>query len=749
VDGIPQDEVDKIVAYSMVYNRYAFGRLPDVLASGKWDTLKSVKKKTPYYETLHREAYKGDSIWVTNPTTYNGWSGNDNNYKYLPFYMTRNFSSKTSADYEAFYPASSYTGKNVQAASVLAQDISASNGIAHEVNGVNEPLPTLEDMLRDERYSTYRALLEVKNGTNEPFFYTYGTNTSVNEYYKNMYPSRNIDNVYIKAYNVPFEFLRTSSQAVAIPLNVERYFLSGQEEDGYTLYAPNNAAMEKFADEVVRPYGYESVAELPSNVLSYFVNAQMGLNLIWPSEYRGARNVYENFINGEGRDGTEFSPLRFPDLRPASNGLFYGSNDYVKSHYFESVLTEVLMRRTDDNSKLKYIFMYNALDKHFYTTLMEDFVKCPLNGYTQENYTVLLPSDEQLQGEGFSWIWPAGSNAYEFRHTNTAFTAGTRMQRLVRSYVFKRIKSADIDTRMLDFAGDPAVGYDGYAYAVNDYGDMLRYKDNEVELTGDYLAGEKVRVTKVKTFSNGQVFTMDKLPQFSYIEGTGDGSKEEIPTLADCLEKAKIENPNISTAADLLIYLLTSRTVGNTTYAAKMAMSAESFWTLLLPNNDRMAELLNMDERIQTGEINDVPQFSTRKIYLNLAALKRQEESGELADVVLNWSKCVTDFVNFFRYHTIPGTLYLNDGYDHVLFNNGTVQRDAVAVTSYKDGLNSTFVRISKDFGDGNNLQFTTYDMPEMGTRTASVTRGVTRSNLFGPQAVIHEVDNYLFYRIP
>jgi hypothetical protein len=132
VAEIPTEEVEKIVAYSMLFTRYEFNRLSDILKGG-WDTLKSIKKKTPYYETLYKEYYKGDSVWVTNPTMLNGINTSDNNYKYLPLYLSRSF-GKEPSDYETFYPRG-YTGRNVQGASVSdvpnRYDMNAANGIVH------------------------------------------------------------------------------------------------------------------------------------------------------------------------------------------------------------------------------------------------------------------------------------------------------------------------------------------------------------------------------------------------------------------------------------------------------------------------------------------------------------------------------------------------------------------------------------------------------------------------------------------
>jgi uncharacterized surface protein with fasciclin (FAS1) repeats len=721
VEDIPESEAEKIVAYSMLYNKYSFDRLSDVL-SGGWDTLKSIKKKTPYYETLHREYYKGDSIWVLNPLLPN-MASNSGTYKYLPFYLSRYFDKVplTSTDYETFYPTSTYTGRNIQSASVLKQDLQASNGVIHEVDRVNEPLPTLEDILQEERYADFKALIDLKSSSGEPYFYTYLTSSGVTEYYKTVYPSWNISHVYAKFYSY-----------LDVPLNCERFWEEAEEEtNGYTLFAPNNAAMEEFRKKMYDDYGYTSLDQLPQNVTGYFINAQMvKSSMIWPSRYKGAKNESENYINGEGETGRDLSSTDYPDIRPASNGFFYGSNTYVKSHYFETVLTEILLRPS------KYLFMYNALQKYFVASLWEDFIKCPLNGYTEEYYTVLLPSDEQLKDDGFTWEWV--SPAYGFRHvyeaSGTTF-ADTRMQRLIRSHVFKRIRSSlDDKSSVLDFQANPLnADYGGYGYAVNDYGDMIRYRDGKVQMLGNYDKNEWVEVHKEKDFMNGQVYTVDKLLEYS--EGCASAADCVEKDMVDYLKTAKTLNSNITSALDYLIFF-----AENT--KNQYVLNKESFWTILLPNNAAIAAA-NVD--LGSG---------VNHIYPYLPPLNGLKNGAEQATLPDSWMDDMDQAINFFKYHLIPGMLFVDDGYPKVLFSSGAQQDNAVVAATLKTEINyvqtSTFVKVEKG-GDNNTLQFSTQEvaepLQENEIKTVSVVRGENRSNLFAAKGVMHEVNGFLVYK--
>jgi uncharacterized surface protein with fasciclin (FAS1) repeats len=705
VENIPLSEAEKIVAYSMVYARYEFDRLSDIRAGG-WDTLNSIKKKTAYYETIHREydEFRGDSIWVVSPITASAGSSsyplNDNNYKYLPFYMERYFGARqaplTAADYNTFYPNSTYTGKNIQGASVVKPDMLSSNGVVHEVDGVNEPLPNLEDILfTSPEYSEFRKLVELKNPVREPLFYTLYTSLDITKYFQTMYPARNISNVYVKAYSL------------GVSLNSERYWNVlddiNSESEGNTVFAPNNDAIRKFVDEKLKDYGYSSVSELSVDLVQTFIDAHLVTNMIWPGEYKGAKNASETYINGEGPGGSGYEGV-CTDIRPASNGFFYGTNTCVKSPYFETVLTEVLLKSTST-----YSYLYAAFQKYFASTLWQELLYCTLNGYSEEDYIVLLPTDDQLKADGFTY------NGTDFNFNGLGATvADTRMKRLVNSHVFKRINTASCDTRFsFDDPSPVSSEYGGYGYALNNNGDMLRYKGRELQMVGNHDKNEWVMVTPDKEFLNGQVYTVDKLLDYTNNADYTDGE------MIDYLKAAAKIDTNISKAVAYMELFATNE-------KQKYTLSKESMWTLLLPNNAAI------DSAIAHGHI-----FGADLIESNLA--------NTSPSTVATGEERLNVAIAFFRYHIIPGALYLDDGYSKIALSSGKVQETAVTTTNLKiEVVNNTFLKVEKDAGRGNKLRFSTEKSAAF--RSVAVVRGVNSSNLFGPKAVIHEVDDYLIH---
>ncbi|MDD3079585.1 MAG: fasciclin domain-containing protein [Paludibacter sp.] len=707
VDELSDTLVKQIVSYSMVNNKYIYERLTDVL-SGGWDTLTSIKKRTAYYETIHRETYQGKSIWVYDMPSFNV---GDNNYKYLPFYLKRVFeqsrsAAQASSDYSIFYPEATYTGENVQSANMLEKDMMAENGVVHEVDRVLEPLPTLEKLLDTPDYSDFRELLNITGSTGEPYFITYTYSKTATDYFQEAMPDSIIDEVYLKTYS-----------GLSYNLNFERYgsTVKDAEQGGYTLFAPDNTAIAKFND-YIKDYYPGGIKTASNDIISYFLNAQLSSDLVWPGDYKGSMNDLGEFLNGVGNRGADFDKNNYTKIAPASNGFFYGGDNYIRSRYFETVFTEILLNGD-------YNLLKTAFTEYFETTLEEELLQCELNGYTQENYTVLMPSDELLTDDGFKWEWISGSNKYGFTHSHSGsslgnFDVASRMQRLVRSHIFKRLKNNDVDCSITEFATDPSFesAYAGYSYAVNEYGDMIRYKDGKIQMLGNYDENDWVTATPYKTFNNGQVFKIDKMLQYS--------RRNTYP-----------DAPEGYTMQDLWLYILS------------MASGTQNVNIALFKNY--MNACLKGDE---SNELAGLSADMVLTIFMPTnAAMSKAIANGDLpklteitADVAARQKA-----TSFILYHIVKGKIFVDDGLPYIMPNDEVIKEE-VWPTALKDVVDNTYLAIRKD-DDGHLLVSTQVESTgkELSTvvKTATVKRGVKRSNYFASNAVLHEIDDYFVYQ--
>ena len=706
VADMPDSLRNQIVSYSIVYNNYTFDHLTDVLSSG-WDTLTSIRKKTAYYKTIYPMNYQGNNIWVYDMPGASASIGAvvEQNFKYVPLYLSKVFernrtATQAASDYGMFY-STPYTGSNIQSANIVTKDMIAENGVAYEVDQVLEPLPNLEKLLDDDDYSDFKALINKKGNTGEPYFITYMYNELLTSFFNKALPGKNINSVYLKYYTgLPFT------------LSGERYGTSPiqAEQGGFTMFAPNNTAVKKFYDEKLKDYYPNGIQTVSKDVLGYFINAQMINELVWPGDFKGSMNSMGEFLNGKGNRGDAFNKANYTKIAPASNGFFYGGDNYIKSRYFETVFTEILLNP-------KYNLLNTAFTQYFNATLKEELLKCELNGYTQENYTVLLPSDELLAADGFSWAW-TGSK-YDFANSQSvatlgSFDAATRMQRLVRSHIYKRLKNDQVNCAITSFTTDPsfASAYNGYSYAVNDYGDMIRYKDGKIQMLGNYDENDWVTATPYKTFINGQVFKIDKMLQYSR-RNTAPTEPEKYTSQAlfIYLQNMATANSNISTYVSYLALCLKGS--GSNDLAG---ISADMTLTFFIPNNAAMTRA------VKNG---DLPAYSL-------------VSSGDQTSI--------QKATKFILYHIVNGKEYVDDGLTYIMPNKEVITEE-IAPTLLKDVVNNTYLSISKD-ASGKLIVSTMAQSTgrSLSTSIKSATVARIRSNYFGSNSVLHEINDYFVY---
>ncbi|HJD76524.1 MAG TPA: fasciclin domain-containing protein [Bacteroides reticulotermitis] len=709
VEAIPVDELTKIIGYSLVYNKFEAAHLGDALISKLWEEGTSIKKRTSYYGTLYKEAINGVEQWVANGYTDVSQVQNSNYYKYLPIYTSSYFDSNglSADDYTIFYPASTYTGLNVQGGRIVNSDIYAENGIIHEVDIVSYPLLNLDESLKkDENGTAFRNILETKVA-NSYLFIDWVEAPLTTEVYKKLYPDRNITEVYLKSYN-------------SLPFNPNYEYYSGalgtSEQAGFTYFIPSNAAVETFTTELKERARVDDLSSLSKSVLGYFLNAHMVNEIVWPSNFKKSMNANGEFINGKGLSGVGFAESGVTKSTFASNGVKYNIDHVIKSKYFNTVYSEVLLNPD-------YKMAYYAYTKFFANSVVEELLKSPITGYLEENYTILLPSDELLKADGYTY----NENDNTFANSSklgSSMNADDRLKRLLQMCVFKRIKNDEVNTEIANFAGSPSLGYGGYAYAVNDYGDMIRFKDNKIQAVGNILDGDEVTATELKDFAynNGRVFGIDKMLQFSprtTKPTVAEGWEDQ--TIYAFLTKYVTDNPDGKLFKDYLDKL----TLYNATDQTITGISKAGFYTVLVPTK---------------------------------AAIEEAVASGllpALNDVLLTDENQSKAYI-FVMTHFLSGVVIPDDGTPRIDPGNYETlsMPTSLKITVPEWDLVSTrlYVNVAKQT-DG-TLKFTPRNY-EVGTTVAvegvnngTVVRDVKKSNVMGPRAVIHAIDHALLFKI-
>ena len=746
IDEISAAEADTIVAYSLVYNVFEFDELTDVLTNG-WDTLSSIKKKTAFYNTIYQEMLPDSTLaWVVDATANGSYSVGDNNYKYVPTYLDRIFTKRglLPTDYEYFYPGIDYNGSNIQGAHIVTKNMMAENGIIHAVDKVNKPLPNLENVLEsDARYSKMMAFFDRKDVAGEYLYKYYTLQDDVTQYFRDIYPDRNLREVLIKFYEFP------------VMLNAERVSDSEKEAetDGYTIFAPTNDAMDAFYAERIKPYtdnkknSWTSLDKVPNEIMEYFMQAHMTPTQIWPSKYKNAMSYSGEFFNGAGVFGKSFEDENFSHIQVASNGLLYGTDKYIKSKYFETVYTQLLM----DSS---YTIARSVLDDFYEFTLKEELMRCALNGYNSEYYLVFVPKDRAFTNDGYTFVYSDETGNYTWSNANAAvgdITPEDRLKRLILSGIFVRINSADVNSTMQDMLtkGQSKVeGAEGYSRCFkeygwdiwqNYYGDVVRVKvpagaakqgKLQIQSMGGFDAtttGTQFDVAVLLNdmeFMNGKVYDMDArlidycVPSKSYNEG-------RLGTyVMNACDANKSVFSEYKKYAEAVLFPYDSDAKA---YINPWEIDNTATVTVLIPNNDAMK---------QAVEDGYLPAYEA---VTNTSSPTYDED--------------VAKAKNFLLWHILQGRVIPNDLNPHnVIYNyqTSTYLHSLSQETFYNPNPENPAqlpvrIDISKS-ADGNLVFATSPETSEVGgdSTAVQVILGAKNSNFYARHGIIHGIDGYL-----
>jgi uncharacterized surface protein with fasciclin (FAS1) repeats len=154
VDALDSNACRKIVTYSLVYNAFKQERISDFQSNLGWIENASFKRRTANYTGIYNtKNTTGTDIKAIASNRNNSGSffyvDADNNNKYVPIFETGFMTGKslTAADYNYFYPTSTYSGFNVAEAKVVQKDIVAENGVIHVIDRVITSLPSIDQYI--------------------------------------------------------------------------------------------------------------------------------------------------------------------------------------------------------------------------------------------------------------------------------------------------------------------------------------------------------------------------------------------------------------------------------------------------------------------------------------------------------------------------------------------------------------------------------------------------------------------------
>ncbi|MDP4278588.1 MAG: hypothetical protein Q8914_13265, partial [Bacteroidota bacterium] len=513
VAAIPQQEVESLVSYSLVYNEIKADNLGAALVNKVWTPGIAYKYKTTYYPMLTREMYNGDSVWVFDSNNYGGYtystkSNMVGNYKYLPVFTKSFFNASspqlTAADYLAFYPTSTWAADkglgNVGPASIIGDQHLAENGTFYELNKIAEPIPNIYNVLKtDPDCAEIWKLINYKTAGSTAYYFKYFmTVDNLADQFKLIYPNKNIDKVYVRG------VLGFGFDPVVERYNGEGSSADVTQEGGVTMFVPSNAAVSSFVKNKLMKY-YTDFDQVPVVAVTAFLASQCCQSLVWPSYFNKKKNLLNEYLSGLS-NGPDIDAFGVTGKIMASNGMVYKSDKLIKSAYFESVFSEIFLNP-------QYNFTYKTYNLYYSgeSSLTAMLLRCPLNGYMGEKNTLLLFSDQKLKNDGFYY----NDVDMVFNHkTLTASGAAARIKRLTNNHVFLGYsdtitigvpfgtnwgstantgryltKNTGANLTAADFTREGISSYDKWQFRVTNNGEMVRFKNNKIQAAGNIEDG--------------------------------------------------------------------------------------------------------------------------------------------------------------------------------------------------------------------------------------------------------------------
>ncbi|MBN1132020.1 MAG: fasciclin domain-containing protein [Bacteroidales bacterium] len=472
-DDIDEETAQRIVKYSIVYNAYNRERIDDFQSTTllDWDPDKAFKRQTAYYKWVHREEVNGmeENVFDQNgvpllPEQNPIFNSEDNNNKHIPYFTDQYFQTKslTAYDYNYFFPSSEFVGFNVADAGVIEEDIQCENGIVHAVDRVILPLENLEAMLASNpEYSEFKRILD-----EYVVEYEIAPQGFLNRYEQ---VSGNREDVYIKYYPL-----------MNFAPNCENYMKYGggqtydAQTDGWTLFAPNNAAVTEFFNNkfLVK---YKSLDNMSPQIISEFINAHMFRTTVWPSKFATTSNMF-----GEP---ARFDPAsNIIEKQFGSNGVFYGTNIIQKTDAFYTILGDIILDP-------EYSTMLQAL----LTTELYYIVK-----NTSLYLTIFLIKNEAFENIGLTF--DSDRNTWNLDNPNLGTNSNLALTRLIKMHMV-------LTTDLSDLSGDGIIETYG--------GDYIRYNGGFIWGAGNVQQEQTVFVSGKARASNGMTYKLNRPLAFS------------------------------------------------------------------------------------------------------------------------------------------------------------------------------------------------------------------------------------------
>lgn len=513
VDAIPAVELEKLVAYHLVYYSFTKGQFEDYKPNGieSENVLKGIYYK---FRTKSRDAI----------STWSDVTANDvqrrviHKDRFLPVFSFNLFESMridAKENYEYFYPNSIWTGANgfnVSNASVIDYAIVTDNGYVYTIDKVLQPLETVyTELSKSTDFSVF------KNAYDRFVTYEYDAKSSA-EY-------GNGDSLYIRYHSA---LPPIASEWTTYPSALDYTQLSVLSRTAHNVFAPDNQAMQAFFNKYWSEY-YTNINEVNFLPMLFFLyNHVHSGDIVFP----------ETIEKGQLR--TSFStPITFNrnDAKikhMCVNGTLYGLNKVLVPPMFQKVSAPMFCNPQYN------IILDMMLSSGFETNLLSDEVNFKVFYPTNE----IITANTTIEGRRIQYL---NTNSKKYGAQQVQIEGDVIDWEAMRATQKKSIAGNHIAIRKMTSRGDEAV-----YKTINSY-NYLYVKGNKVYSSLTYNLGDETRTpefTKIEgDWNNGDAYALSGDFASALVPETNQ-IKNILTTIASPAEYAYFKEAVLSSGMD-------------------------------------------------------------------------------------------------------------------------------------------------------------------------------------------------------
>lgn len=397
--------------------------------------------------------------------------------KNLPIFSTDYFEdyfgTLDGSDYSFMYRESKWGNNlNIHDAMVTKAEVKTANGFIYFLDKVIEPMPNIDEYLRDEgeEFSVFYDLMQ----RFAEYSFAKTRQTDKMKLYRKNY--KNISN--LAAEGGPF--------GEDLPRKMKEMF---------TLFAPTNETLNKYLEENILN-SYESIDSVPEITLIYLIENQISWNLALISK------IESSFFDAQG-DPSEISRNDIESAHMCSNGLIYGTNRLLEPNVFTTVPSKLFFDK-DYSTFLYCISAIGAMGR--LSDVNEDVTLFAVNNEQMEAYNIRYNKDKNsIQYKTSDGLW--GGISYD----------------LLLNFVLDHIYLG----KLSDISGDGFIQMESKNY--------VHYNNNTLTAGKNVAMGDEANVIKqIENDKNGFLYLLDNPIKAKYTYGefiANDPDLEEFKNL--------------------------------------------------------------------------------------------------------------------------------------------------------------------------------------------------------------------------